>query len=266
MPCLNDSNEWRLLDEIARLLAQRKARYHVTTGQFRDHRQVNLNAELIETELRGVFTVKQISRILDKTEFEQCQTHLSSLCSLLDGLARAPYIHADRLAYPRLRVLPELLQTTSGEIDLANGHNQTLFELPGGADELGECLRVITECNKAVNKLLAPPLQEPVIPPLQKQQHQKGAWKEGIIRSQAKLALRSLFQNLKCGTPHEVLLKLIEDPDEDLILPDLQVLLSPCLDLNLWQEARCDFVNPYVCYITCSSQGLLLYPFLFLLT
>lgn len=250
MPYISDSDEWRLLDELGRLLDQRKAQHHVPAGQFRDHKQVNLNAELIETELRSVFTVKQISRVLDATEFEQCQTHLSSLCSLLDGLARAPYIHADRLAYPRLRVLSKLLQTTSGEIDLASGCNQTLFELPCDYDELCECLNVVTEYDKAINQLLAPPLQEPVIPPLQKQQYQNGTWKEGIIRNQAKLALKTLFQHFRCGTPHEVLLKLIEDLDEDLILPDLQLLLSPCPELNLWQEARCDFVNLYVCDIT----------------
>lgn len=244
MPYLNDSTEWRLLDELGRLLDQRKARHYVPAGRFRDHRQVNLNAELIETELRSVFTVKQISRALDATEFEQCQTHLSSLCSLLDGLVRAPYIHAGRFPYPRLRVLSEFLESIPGEIDLASGRNQTVFELPRGVHELDKCLRVVTEYNKVINHLLAPPLQEAVISSLQKQQHQKGAWKNGIIRNQAILALKTLFQHFKCGTPHEVLLKLVEDPDEDL--PDLQLYLSPCLELDLWQEARCDFVNLYV--------------------
>ncbi|KAL7921714.1 hypothetical protein ACQKWADRAFT_321287 [Trichoderma austrokoningii] len=246
MPYLNDSNEWRLLDELGRLLDQKKARYRVKAGQFRDHRQVNLNAEIIETELRGVFTAKQISRVLDATEFEQCQTHLNSLCSLLDHLAR-PTSNTQSgqgsLGYPRLRALTGLIESTSGEVDLASGNGQTLFELPGGAGELGDCLRVVTEYNKAINQLLAPPSQEPVIPPLEKQQHRKGAWKEGIIRNQAKLVLKTLFQHFKCGTQHQVLLKLVEDPDEDLILPDLQLLLSPCLELDLWQEARCNFAN-----------------------
>jgi hypothetical protein len=248
MPYLNDLTEWRLLDELGRLLDQRKARYHVAAGQFRDHKQVNLNTELIETELRSVFMVKQVSRVLDAAEFEQCQIQLSSLCSLLDDLARPSNTHRglESSGYSRLRALIGLLESTSGEIDLASGSNQTLFELPHGADELCECLRVMADYNKVINQLLAPLLEEPILPSFQKQHHQNGAWKEGIIRNRARLALKTLFQHFKCGTPHEILLKLIEDPDEDLILPDLQLLLSPCLELISWQEARCDFVNQYV--------------------
>lgn len=269
MPYLNDSNEWRLLDELGRLLDRRVAQYHVPAEEFRDHRQVNLTAELIETELRSVFMVKQISRVLDVTEFEQSQTHLNSLCSLLDGLARPPktHINLESSGYPQLQAIIGYLESTYGEVDLAIGHNLTLFELPRGADELCECLQVITEYNKVISQLLAPPSHEPVIPPLQKQQRQSRAWKKGLIRKQTKLALKTLFQHFKCGAPHEILLRLVEDPDEDLILPDLRLLLSPCPELNFWQEAQCDFSNVYVCshYLPTVLKSYSL-PFLSLLT
>lgn len=248
MPYLNESNEWRMLDELGRLLDQRKSRYPVSTGPLRDHKRVELNAELIEVELRRVFMVKQISRNLELEEFDQFQARLKSLCLLLDDLARFPYAHVgpEGLAYPRLRAMIKFLESTSGELDLACGPNETLFQLPRSANELHKCQRVIDEYNSVLGRLLGPPSQNPVIRPSQTQQKKK-AWEKSIIRNQAQLVLKTLFKCFKCGAPHKVLLKTIEDPDEDIMLSNLQLILSPCLELDLWQEARCDFVNLYVC-------------------
>ncbi|RFU77282.1 hypothetical protein TARUN_4958 [Trichoderma arundinaceum] len=114
--------------------------------------------------------------------------------------------------------------------------------LPSDAVELGKCLRVVTECNDTVSRLLAPPQHESSIQPLQRQQ-KKRMWKKARIRNRASFVLGTLFEHFRCGTSHEVLLKLIEDPDEDLVLPSLQLMLSPCPELENWQEVQCDSMN-----------------------
>ncbi|QYT02839.1 hypothetical protein H0G86_009824 [Trichoderma simmonsii] len=244
MPYLSESNEWYLLGELGRLLDQRKSRYPVSTGPLRDHKRVEVNAELIEVELRRVFMVKQISRNLELEEFDHFQANLKSLCLLLDDLARFSNAHVGPggLTYPRLRALIKFLESTSGEFDLACGPNETLFQLPRSANELQKCQRVINEYNNVLSRLLGPPSQNPVIRPSQTQQKKK-AWEKSITRNQAQLALKTLFERFNCGASHKVLLKLVEDSDEDIILSNLQLILLPCLQLELWQEARCDFVN-----------------------
>lgn len=254
MPYLVESNEWRLLQGLGRLLGPRKARYQLQTGPLNDHNGVRSHAELIEVELRRVFMVKEITRNLDPAEFAQFQAKLTSLCLLLDGLARSSNAHSgpEGPSYPRLRALTGFLESTSGPVDLASGPNETLFRLPRDAGKLWHCLGVVTECNDALSRLLVPSTHEPVIQPRQRRQ-KKRAWNRSTIRNRAMFVLESLFKHFRCGTPHEVLLKLIEDPDEDSVLPTLQLILSACPELELWQEARCDPAILYVCKSTCSS-------------
>jgi hypothetical protein len=248
MPYLVESNEWRLLQGLGRLLGPRKARYLLQAGPLDNHNGVQSHAELIEVELRRVFMVKEIPRNLDPAEFELCQAKLNSLCLLLDGLTRSSNAHSgpEGPSYPHLRALTSFLESTSGAVDLASGPNETLFRLPRDAGKLWDCLRVVTECNDALSRLLAPSTHEPVIQPLQRRQ-KKRAWKKSTTRNRAMFVLETLFKHFRCGTPHEVLLKLIGVPDEDSVLPSLQLILSACPELELWQEARCDSVNLWVC-------------------
>lgn len=246
MPYLIESNEWRLVRELGRLFDQRKTRYCVQPGPLNYHKRVHPNAELIEVELRRAFMVKEFPRNLDPTEFEQCRAKLNSLCLLLNDLAsdQSPHGGPEGQAYPRLRTLAAFLESTSGAVDLVNGPNETLFRLPCDADKLCDCLRIVTDCNDVLGRLLAAPAQELAMRPLQRQQ--KRRWKKAIIRNRAKFVLGAVFEHFRCDTPHEVLLKLMEDPDKDSVLPSLQLMLSRCPELELWQEARCDSVDLYV--------------------
>lgn len=247
MPYLIESNEWRLLQGLGLLLDKRKARYHGHSVPLNNPKEVHPNAELFEVELRRTFMVKEVPQNLNPIDFGDCQAKLNSLCGLLDGLVM---LRSDRSVpkgevYPHLRALTGILESTSGAVDLANGPNQTLFRLPDGVVELSKCLRIVTECNDTLSRLLASPLQESAVQPFQKQQ-KKRMWKKARIRNRATFVLEALFERFRCGTPHEVLLKLIEDPDEDSVLPSLQLMLSPCPDLEPWQEVRCDSVYLYV--------------------
>ncbi|KAK1246374.1 hypothetical protein MKX08_000176 [Trichoderma sp. CBMAI-0020] len=236
MPYLIELSEWRLLQRIGSLLDHRKAPYQVQPGPH-----LNPNAELFEVELRRAFMVQELPQNLGPTEFRQCEAKLKSLCSLLDELAlpQSAHGHPDGKPFPRLRVLTGFLESTSEKFDLANGPNKTLFNLPSDADQ---CLEDITKCNDTLSRLVAPASQEPAIQPLQRQQ-EKRMWKKARIRNRVTFILGTLFEHFRCGTSHEVLLKLIEDPNEDLELPSLQLMLSPCSELESLQEVRCDSVN-----------------------
>lgn len=247
MPYLIESNEWRLLQGLGLLLSQRKARYQVQSSPPNHPRGGgHFIAERLEVALRQVFLVKEYPQNLEPPVFEQCQMHLSGMCSLLDDLTPPQFAKNSHngQTYPRLRALTGILETTSGAVDLVTGPNVPIFTLPRDALELGRCLDAATECNNVLSRLLEPPPQEPAIPSEPKQKS-KTAWKKARIRNRATFVLGKLFEHFRCETSHEVLLKLIEDSDEHSTLPDLQLMLSPCrqLKLELWQEARCDSTN-----------------------
>ncbi|KAL7784841.1 hypothetical protein V8C37DRAFT_342878 [Trichoderma ceciliae] len=242
MPYLIESNEWRLIQGLGLLLDKRKAPYQRPLNNCEGAQST---AELFEVELRHAFMIREFPRNLDPAEFQQCQAKLNGLCLLLDGLAwpRSAHCDPENQAYPRLRALAGLLESTSEAVNLVNGLNKTIFRLPNDTVELSKCLHVVTECNHALSRLLPPPPQESaILQPLQRQQ-KKRMWKKARIRNQATFILETLFGHFSCKTPHEVLLKLTEDPDEDLILPRLQLILSPCPGLESLQEVWCDSVD-----------------------
>ncbi|KAK4081665.1 uncharacterized protein Triagg1_2406 [Trichoderma aggressivum f. europaeum] len=218
---------------------------------FNDSRDPN--ADLFEVELRRTFMVQEFPRNLTSREFDRCQASLESLCLLLDRLVLDSVVsispvwsrsHDHQRPFSRLRAITAFLESTSETVDLAIGANRTLFQLPNGA-ELGRCLQIVTECNDTLSRLTASAPQEPTIQPLQKQQ-KKRMWKKARIRNRSTFVLGTLFEHFRCGTSHEVLLKLTEDPDENSVLPSLQLMLSPCPELELWQEVQCESVNLYV--------------------
>lgn len=247
MPLLIESHQWRLLQELGSLLIDKLAPCQVRPGPLDGLSPVNANAELFEFELRYAFAVKESPGNLDDAQFKQCQKDLERLCILLNDLAfpQPAYPVAEDQAYPRLRALTRFLNSIDGPIDLANGPNKTVFRLPHEHAELHRCLETVNECNSALNQLMEPPPEE-LTNRSQQNDHvwqNKRAWKKGRIRNRASAVLGNLFTQFQCETSHEVLLKLIEDPNEDSKLPSLHVMLSPCPELEPWQEARCDEHN-----------------------
>ncbi|KAL6881283.1 hypothetical protein J3F83DRAFT_46937 [Trichoderma novae-zelandiae] len=257
MPYLLQSNEWRLLQGLGRLLDKRKATHQVQSGPgpLNYGKRVHPEAEFFEIELRRTFRIQEFPHNLDPEEFEQCEAKLRRLCSLLDQLAwpQSAHGHTGGQTYPRLRALSGFLESTSGALDLANGPNNTLFRLPSDSAELSRCLQVTTECNDTLDRLTAPCPPEPIVQPLQRRQ-KKRMWKKARIRNRASFVLGALFEHFGCGMSHEVLLKLIEDPDEESVLPSLQLMLSPCPDLDSWQEVRCDSADLGETSINCISD------------
>ncbi|KAL6898350.1 hypothetical protein GGI43DRAFT_408965 [Trichoderma evansii] len=255
MPYLTELSEWRLIQEIAEWLSQRKAPCHVQPNSINNQLGYNAYADLLEFELRRTFMVQEFPQNLSQAEFECCQEALEHLCSLLDGITSHQNTCDDSKGqkYTHLRALRGILESTSGKIDLVNGPNKSLFKLPDNATDLGNCLRTVTECNNALSELLAPPTLEPVIQPY-RIQRERSAWKKNKIRNEAICVLRILFEHFKCGMSHEVLLKLNQVPNKDLAFPSLQLMLSLCPELELWQEVQCDTIQLDDASISCISD------------
>lgn len=244
MPFIIESNEWRLLHGLALLLDYRKAPFQVRPKQL-IHPNMNHNAELFEIELRRTFMLKACPQNLDKENFSQCQVHLSILCSLLDGLAtNIDHCTLDDVAYPRLRVLTRFLESTLETVDLAIGPHKTLFRMPGNNSELSRCLKIVTDCNNTLSRLLELPQQRQFNLALPNQQY-KRTWKNARVRNRVNLTLGSLREYFRCGASHEVLLRLFEDNDETSVLPNLQLMLPLCAQPEFWYEARCTSVDLY---------------------
>lgn len=240
MHSLTDSHEWLLLRELSEWLSQRKAPYHAIP--INQHINNHFDADLLEFELRrAFFTVQRIPQILDPEKFIYYHGILKQLCSLLDRLAAHQRTHGDSKGedYPHLEALIGHLNPTCDAIVLVNGPEQRLFELPSELAALRDCLTSVTECNNALDGLLTPTPLESVIQPSQRER-KRSPWKSRKIRDQATCVLKALFKHFKCGIPHEVLLKLIESPNEDLIVSSLQLMLPSCPELKSWHEVQCD--------------------------
>lgn len=251
MKYLIELKEWRLVRDLGRLFGQRKASYQVQQPSL--HEPVFLApAEHFEFELRQLLMYQDAPQNLDDGDFEECQTTLRNLCVVLDDLVAddwatgSPVVPAG--SYPRLRALLPLLDSTAEPLDLIHGPNTTIFDLPHRENDLYRCLGEVTKGHRALRKLFTPPsVPEPSVHALRGRRHRsKDAWKKARIRKQATLALETLFQHFKCGTAHEVLLRLTEDTDQDSALPTLQMMLSKCPELESWLEARCESPHPYV--------------------
>ncbi|SPO02494.1 uncharacterized protein DNG_05167 [Cephalotrichum gorgonifer] len=67
----------------------------------------------------------------------------------------------------------------------------------------------------------------------------KKAWEDSRRRDRAASVLRSLFKHIRCGTGHEVMLKLSDHLENGTELPSLDIVMSLCPDLSQWQEIEC---------------------------
>lgn len=248
MKYLIESTEWRLVCDIGRLFGQRNASHQVK--QRREHESVyRPSTDLFEVELRHLFMYHGVPESLSDGEFEACQETLETLCLLLEDLVSDDLAASSSTvlatSYPRLRGLLPFLASAAEPLDLIHGPNTTLFTLPRSNDDLYRCLGEVTKCSRALSKLFtAHSAPVPVTQPVRtKRKHSKDAWKEARIRKQATVALETLFGHFKCGTAHEVLLRLTEDTDQDSALPTLQMMLSRCPELESWLEARCESLH-----------------------
>ncbi|KAJ3562791.1 hypothetical protein NPX13_g8432 [Xylaria arbuscula] len=237
MPYLIESTEWRLLQELGCLFKSRLAR--LRRGSTNDHDRTPSVAGLVEVELRQVFLIEEIPQSLGQEDYDQCQINLKILCSLLENLLKPQSTSESVVAhiYPRLYTLTKSLKSGISELDLASGPQETVFTLPRDEDELENCLCLITASNIALRRLLPLVPQEPIARPLPKEN--KRMWKKAWVRNHATSMFETIFDHFRCGTPHEVMVKLIDDPDENTVSPYLHMALSLCPEFRLLQEVWC---------------------------
>lgn len=252
MPFLIQCNEWRLLQRLARALSHKKAPCWLEQRDDRDQKHPqdtsvpHPNLELLEIELRQLLTVAEYPHNVEDSKFNYCYERFISICSLLDRLAGPsstnPFIVSNNThGYVHLENSIDRAQKSTGPIDLVQGPNKKLFISPSNV-ELTACLGIVTQCNELLSGLVQPLDHKQPINSNQstRQKRDKKDWKTSRMRKRARFVLDSLFQRLRCQTSHEILLKLIEDGTVDSVLPELQMMLSLCPELAVWQDIRCE--------------------------
>ncbi|EJT68504.1 hypothetical protein GGTG_13922 [Gaeumannomyces tritici R3-111a-1] len=241
MPYLIECNEWRLLQTLGPLINQRKSRFNVhllnsldSRPETHDARLPNLAAERFEVEVRLVFLLpKDCSRALSTTEFDECEERLKGVCELLDRIVHPRHgvsqIHAaeNKAGYSRLRSLVRLLEHSESDetVDLASGSRPTLFKPPDDPVDLEISLALVADYNNSLARLFASPAREGRVRPVSKKIGRK-TWKDPRLRRRATSALGAIFERLKCGIGHEVMLNVSEDADDGAAVPSLDFRLS----------------------------------------
>lgn len=260
MPYIQELVEWNILRGLGLLLGQKGAQFVEQLRPLSHMEEPNLNARLFEVELRRALLVKNPPNDLSHTNFSTCRANLSTLCSQLENLVHPwsteGYIEHQSQAYPCLQALTKYLESASEPVDLFIGPNQAMFRLPDDTAEIRACLNAVTSCNNNLDRVLTPLACKTIARPVQRQPR-KGAWKKARIRNQAMLVFGALSKRIQCDVKHQVLFKLIQDPDVDILLPCLQLVLSSCSDSNseLWNEIVCHSSYLYVALISTNPSS-----------
>lgn len=251
-----ECGEWRLLQALGKLVGQRKSRFVPTSvadsaipdclsGGPSD----NLSQGLLEFELRRVFLLNAVSRALSDSEFEECDTRLKELCHLLNGLVDPRFATRSGLDYPCLRELVEFLQDSDETYDLASSSNPSLFKPPDDDYQLSRALKQVTEHNDFLTRALSLPTRDRESrsrPAKRAERQRKRSWKDLEMRDRATSTLGALFDHLKCGRNHEIILKLSEEPENGTVSSELDLMLSTCPDRCGWLEVHCGSIQSYV--------------------
>ncbi|KAL8367020.1 hypothetical protein RB599_011105 [Gaeumannomyces hyphopodioides] len=257
MPYLIECNEWRLLQALGPLINQRKSRFNLDSRpETHDTRPPNLAAERFEADVRLVFLLpKDCSRALSTTEFDEYEKRLKGVCELLDRIVHPRHgvsqIHAaeNKAGYSRLRSLVRLLEHSESDetIDLASGSRPTLFKPPDDPVDLEVSLALVTDYNNSLARLFTSPAREGRVRPVSKKIRRE-TWKDPRLRRRATSALGAIFERLRCGMGHEVMLNVSEDADDGAAVPNLDFRLSSCTDSTpcpgtQWLQVRCGSID-----------------------
>lgn len=240
MPYLIDCSEWQLIQSIGLGISQRKSRFDGSAASHRSSTSLRAHpdAELLDVELRRVFLQKDCRQNLSAFQFEEFEAALKRLCDLLDRLVH-PQLRqtSDGLQYRHLRAVAKHLDTSDQSFDLACGPHSTLFKLPENGTELKLSLEAVAEYNDSLARLFTTP--QGAAPPRLRKEDGERMWKDAGLRGRASVVLRSLFEHFKCGTSHEVMLKLSHDIECGTAPSSVDVMLPLCPDPNQWHEVEC---------------------------
>ena len=252
MSYLIECKEWRLLQALGLLVGQSNlSRFN--PGMLEVSGLPNLAAKLFEIEVRRVFLPRDRSRALSTADFNECRERLKGVCELFDRIVH-PHLSqtAEKNAgYPRLSSLLRLLEHSESDVilDLVHGSRPALFRPPSNQTELQTSLALVTDLNDSLARLFASPTREAPVRSAPKKERK--TWNDARLRRRATSALGAVFEHLRCGPSHEVMLKVAGDADSGAAASSLDIRLSSCPDLTQhpdakWLEARCGSIDSYV--------------------
>lgn len=248
MPHPFQIEEWRLLEDLKsqivhRAPPQQLARHDSFPG-------ASHNGDLLEPDLRQVFSLmgSGISWNMGESDLDDCEEHLARLCASLERILPPVRNGHHTTQYPRLEGLTQFLKGKPDDfyVYLACGRSlHHLFDPPVDVSHLNDCLKHVGDVLKLLMRLQesSKPQERDIEPP--RAPPKRYAWKKSRVRNRANLVLDCIFDHIRCDTQHDIMLKLLQDPDESAQLPDLQLLLSPCKGADLWHDLLCDSAESY---------------------
>lgn len=242
MPYSSESPEWRLLYEVAKLLAPRLARYQPLKRNWQNSTTSRQN-ETLERNLREVFLIKSDRLHFEKEHFELLRHNLDELCCLLNEAVNpiVTKVTGGNRTYPYLSGLSIFLQhlqtVESSRFNLVNGPNQNLFKF---TDEMmTKCLTVTKEFNSLVARALSRTQKtEPGAP----QRTRSDIWKDLRLRELASETFQLVFERFSCQANHRLFLELAALNPGQSRSPELQLFLSTCSDNaepESWKGVHC---------------------------
>lgn len=248
---LNTLYEWHILQSIGSGVLGRLARCKPTGNEgairFNYDFANDNNLEFLETELRYVFSHKQVSADYG-TQFPELQDSLTKLCDFLETAVNLSLIASQntgakpRVPYPNLQALLHYLDHEAGEdqrcdLDLVHGPNPTIFKISQPL-EVKKALSAAESCNE----LIIQPRDSSSGNPGPSFPSSQAVPSIGPLREQGDQVLRALLAKFsRCTATHEVLLHLAQLPELAQPLSVVNMFLPYCSDLGpgRWQEAQC---------------------------
>ncbi|KAH7182127.1 nucleoside phosphorylase domain-containing protein [Fusarium sp. MPI-SDFR-AT-0072] len=158
MPYSSESPEWRLLHEVAKLLAPHLSRYQPSTRNWQVS-TTDIQNEPLERNLREVLLVRSEKLHFEKESFDLFRQNLDQLYCLLNEAVNPVVTKASgtNRTYPYLsgllNYLEQIDKVHSDLLDLVSGLNQNLFVFTD--DTKTKCLAVTRECNSLVTRALS---------------------------------------------------------------------------------------------------------------
>jgi len=239
MPFIVQIYEWHLLRRLGKCVEKRKP--HPDSISVRS-KSPDPTVETLDIELRKALSDQECPHDLPSNDYKEYRAKLEALCNELDKLVDPEFqLHfKSEQHYPHLQALIQYLEHVEKTVDLIGLTGPSVFKLPRDPIELERIFTLVIQYNSALD-------QKPEVEPLNQgipdevETHVKkikSTWQDSGVRRRAISVLEPLFSPFRCGSRHQVMLKISEHLD-DTEQPTLDLMLAACPELIKWCHVRC---------------------------
>lgn len=223
------------------------------------------DADLLDCDLRDIFKTATLDINLSDDDFDDLNQKANDFLTSLNDMVNEDVLHSWEApinlsshditkidsVYPKLAALMLFLDASSyRQFNLVSDPDSSLFLLPHGEIGIkvaGQAVawkavlqRLVARSDKSQSwhDVSQPKMHMDVLKPTECQpsvvQNPVGIVMDTILKE---------FQEVECGTIHEVKLRVLEETYTNSYRPKLEMLMSCCQPECEWQEAVCDSIK-----------------------